>query len=352
MIRCIALLLLLVTSAQADALKVGFVDMPPFSWQQEDGTWTGVAVDLWTRTAESAGIAWTAVKADTPNGLVEQLAAGTIDVAATGLTVTAERARHVDFLPSFELNSVGIVSRPAEGLQFWHLLAGLTDAAFLGMSVLVVSLIVVFGVAIWLAERRGNPGEFGGGHHHGLGSGLWWSMVTMSTVGYGDKSPRTWAGRMIAGLWIVMALVLVSVFTGAAASVFTQRTSDTVAHTWSLKGRSVGALADGSTQSWLRTKGVKARGYPTSIEGVQAVQRGEIDVFAGDVSMLRWVLLEQYIDDLEVLDGLKQERLSLAIRPGLAQERDLTVHMLQVMASPAWADSLRAHGWPSSEMIH
>lgn len=351
MIRCIAFLLLLTTSVHADSLKVGFVDMPPFSWQNDAGHWTGVAVDLWTRTAEYSDLDWIPVKVDSPDSLVEQLSTGTIDVAAAALTVTPERAKVIDFMPAFEVSSVGHVAQPDGRLRFGVMLEALSDSAFLGLSLLVLGLALFFGVAIWLVERHKNAEEFGGDHHHGLGNGLWWSIVTMSTVGYGDKSPRTFLGRMIAGTWILLALILVSVFTGAAASAFSQRTANSIATTGALEGRSVGALEEGSTQRWLRSKGINAKGFSGPIEGIKAVKSGEIDAFAGEVSMLRWVILEEYIDDLEVLSGLRQERLAFAIRPGLPQERDLTVGLLTAMASPAWRELLRAHGWPAPVRI-
>ena len=52
-----------------------------------------------------------------------------------------------------------------------------------------------------------------------FGDSLWWAIVTASTVGYGDLSPETWQGRILAGLLIsVMVLVVIPLITAHFAS--------------------------------------------------------------------------------------------------------------------------------------
>jgi voltage-gated potassium channel len=52
-----------------------------------------------------------------------------------------------------------------------------------------------------------------------FGDALWWAIVTASTVGYGDISPESWQGRVLAGLLIsVMVLVVIPLITAHFAS--------------------------------------------------------------------------------------------------------------------------------------
>lgn len=52
-----------------------------------------------------------------------------------------------------------------------------------------------------------------------IGDSLWWAVVTASTVGYGDISPETWQGRVMAGLLIsIMVLIVVPLITAHFAS--------------------------------------------------------------------------------------------------------------------------------------
>ncbi len=51
------------------------------------------------------------------------------------------------------------------------------------------------------------------------GDAVWWAVVTASTVGYGDISPETWQGRLMAAVLIsVMVLVVVPLITAHFAS--------------------------------------------------------------------------------------------------------------------------------------
>lgn len=49
---------------------------------------------------------------------------------------------------------------------------------------------------------------------------VWWSLVTMTTVGYGDMYPLTGGGRLLAGFLMLSGIAVVSLFTATVSSVF------------------------------------------------------------------------------------------------------------------------------------
>ena len=51
--------------------------------------------------------------------------------------------------------------------------------------------------------------------------GFWWSFISMTTVGYGDKTPKSVAARLFSVAWIVMVVALFGIVTGEMASVLT-----------------------------------------------------------------------------------------------------------------------------------
>jgi ABC-type amino acid transport substrate-binding protein len=87
----------------------------------------------------------------------------------------------------------------------------------------MVVIILVFGTFLWLAERKHNRRQFRQSLL-GLFDGLWWSTVTMTTVGYGDKAPKTKLGRIIAMVWMFTAIIIISGFTATIASTLTVST--------------------------------------------------------------------------------------------------------------------------------
>jgi voltage-gated potassium channel len=53
-----------------------------------------------------------------------------------------------------------------------------------------------------------------------VADGVWWSMVTASTVGYGDISPRTGEGRVLAALLMLIGIGTIGMITGSIATYF------------------------------------------------------------------------------------------------------------------------------------
>lgn len=56
-----------------------------------------------------------------------------------------------------------------------------------------------------------------------FGEGLWWALVTVTTVGYGDVTPKTVAGRLVGAALMVGGLVSFSLVTATVASIFIER---------------------------------------------------------------------------------------------------------------------------------
>ncbi|MEE4023287.1 potassium channel family protein [Gordonia sp. PKS22-38] len=59
-----------------------------------------------------------------------------------------------------------------------------------------------------------------------FGDAVWWSMTTVTTVGYGDYSPITLTGRVIAGFLMLGGISVIGVVTATIASWIVQRVAD------------------------------------------------------------------------------------------------------------------------------
>src|SRR5258708_29393220 len=71
--------------------------------------------------------------------------------------------------------------------------------------------------AIYFAERGTND------QFKNLEDGLWWSVVTLTTIGYGDKYPITHTGRALAFVVVLVGIGLVRTVTGKIASALVDR---------------------------------------------------------------------------------------------------------------------------------
>ena len=97
---------------------------------------------------------------------------------------------------------------------FLSILRSFSESWLLYFSTLgALGLVVVLGgVALYLVEGRVNDRVVD------LSDGIWWALVTITTVGYGDISPVTSAGRLVASSIMVVGMFNLALFAGIVTS--------------------------------------------------------------------------------------------------------------------------------------
>jgi voltage-gated potassium channel len=82
------------------------------------------------------------------------------------------------------------------------------------IAVVTTSITVVAGLLMTVVDHGGFPS---------LGSGLWWAVQTVTTVGYGDHVPTTLGGQLLAALVMLLGIGFITVITAAITSSFISR---------------------------------------------------------------------------------------------------------------------------------
>lgn len=84
------------------------------------------------------------------------------------------------------------------------------------VTIALASFLLLFGAtALYLAEGDVQPDKFGS-----IPRALWWSIITLTTVGYGDVSPITPLGKFMASIVALAGIGLVAMPTGIMAAAF------------------------------------------------------------------------------------------------------------------------------------
>jgi voltage-gated potassium channel len=153
-------------------------------------------------------------------------------------------------------------------------LAGLqrviSDARSALLSVLLGFCIVLLLAAslAYLLERTAQPEVFGS-----IPAALWWAIVTLTTTGYGDVTPATPVGRVLAGFVMVSGILVFALWAGILATGFAEETRRReFLRTWDLVAKvpffhDIGASTIADVARLLRP-----RQYPA---GAIIVHRGE-----------------------------------------------------------------------------
>ena len=98
-------------------------------------------------------------------------------------------------------------------------LAASSRRAFVYLAVTTFSVAVVSGILVRILDE----GEF-----NSVGDGIWWAIVTISTVGYGDIVPTSGWGRLIGSLVLVFGVTFVAFLTATVTSLFVADTQEDI----------------------------------------------------------------------------------------------------------------------------
>lgn len=142
-------------------------------------------------------------------------------MAFSGITITADREKRVDFSQPFFDSGLSIAVRTESA-------SGLTGLYIIVLKVIGYSAILFFialtviAHIIWFIEKNDNdPKGFPTNYSKGISDAYWWSVVTMTTVGYGDKCPKKVSGRIIASIWMIIGIIWFAGFTATLSSALT-----------------------------------------------------------------------------------------------------------------------------------
>jgi voltage-gated potassium channel len=108
--------------------------------------------------------------------------------------------------------------RPGQGSLIERRVRRIVNArsATLGLAATFVLLALAGGLVI----RVTDPENFSS-----VGLGIWWALQTVTTVGYGDVVPTSFAGRVVGGIEMVLGVAFIAFVTAGVTSALIQRAS-------------------------------------------------------------------------------------------------------------------------------
>lgn len=252
-------------------LVVGIKPSPPFVVEARSataegggagaaqGSWTGVSIDLLDSLAEEIGFDYRLEPFGEKDlaGLLDAVETGRVDLGMAAISMTAEREVRLDFSHPYFAAALGIATRVEDRSAFSGLLRILFAPEVLQFLAGLFVVLTLVGVLAWGFERKRNQQQFGPRPMRGIGNGIWWSIVTMTTVGYGDKSPVTAAGRVLAVIWMFASIVLISTYTAIVASSLTaNQLRSPIDGPEDLMDAEVGAIAGTNSRDYLVGQGI------------------------------------------------------------------------------------------------
>ncbi len=321
-------------------LRVATREAAPFSYKV-NGEWTGIAIELWKEIAKEMGREFS-IQELSLKQIFEKLERGELDVAVGAISMTSDREASIDFSHAFFGTGLGIATRYNSDNSWSGLIGRFYSSEFLKAIGALILALFVAAFLVYLFERKKNAEEFGGTIPSGLGASFWWSAVTMTTVGYGDKAPKTIGGRIVGGLWMFTSVVIVSTFTASIASSLTvTRLVDNVRGPEDLAGVGVVTVTNSTSSRFLREQGIRHSQVDTIGEALERLENSKVNAVVYDRPVLRYLIGKNPDPTLMVLGhSLMRENYAFALRPNFPLREQINRHLLRITQSDSFRRSV------------
>jgi polar amino acid transport system substrate-binding protein len=287
--------------AYPDKLVVATMVLPPFLMKRTEGPWEGLSVELWQAVARELDNEYEWREYTRVESILEDIKTGEIDIVPA-MAITEAHEVLLDFSHQYFRSGLAIAiskEKSAPGLLRYAKRLVSNDIFVVVGGLLLLSLVA--GIIVWLFEGRRNR-EFDGGLVRGAGHGLWWAVVTLTTVGYGDKAPQTLGGRMTALIWMFTSIVLIAGFTAAITTTLTVgELGGKIRGLEDLPGIRVGAFAQAEGMSFLAENGITAQPYENVRDGLRALAQKKIEAFVFNEAVLKYTVNKEFSGVVTVL---------------------------------------------------
>ena len=280
--------------AMAAVLRIGVSGSPPFVMPRGEVT-QGISIQIWEEVASRLNEPFELVHQPNTEANLRALERGDLDLSIGPISITPDRLANprIDFTQPYFHGKEGLML-PVKAPGLWERFKPFFGWAALSSLGGLMILLFLVGNLIWLAERRRNVEHFPRHYLHGVGNGMWFALVTLTTVGYGDRSPTTKTGRMIAGVWMLMSLLALSSITAGLASAFTVSLSklepDAVRERSDLRGKTVSVVAGTTSKTWAKIYGARPKEASSLDQAIDLLAKGEVDAVLFDEAPLRYYL--------------------------------------------------------------
>ena len=319
-------------------ILVGVMNAPPFDMKTADGQWEGLSINLLRMIAKDLGLEFELQEYNSIGQMQYAIENREIDIVPT-VAVSVSREIILDFSnPYYRTGSAIAVSVESTDFHWFRLAERFFSSNFIKVMGYLALLLLFVGTVVWMFERRRNRDMFGEKPVEGIGHGVWWAVVTMTTVGYGDKAPSTMGGRTAAIVWMMVSIVLVSMLTASITTSLTiSELSGKVRGVGDLHSVRVGSIDNSTTLNVLVERGITVLPFANEQDGLQAIVDNQIDAFVYDQAVLKYLVSSQFPGQLRVLpDTFNPYYVSMGMPPDSPLRERINRSLLKVMATPDW----------------
>ena len=325
---------------EVESLRIAAYNVPPYAYEDSDGSMSGASVDLWRRVAGEMEWHYQLIPVSDMEAILSGLEQGRFDAAIGAITITPERAARVDFSYPAHRSGVAIALKKETGPMFALVSYGAAVSELAPLIVITLAMLILIGIAMWIVEQRAKLATQGSDSSVvSLRDGLYWAVVTMTTVGYGDKTPKTTLGRAVAALWMLSSLVLVSLL---STSLVSRLTADRVearnlATSIDLREKKLAAVAQSSGAEYLDELHLQYTKFKDLPQALDSLVNDQSNVVVNSVGALQYYVSLRYAKSLEIPQGLLAPGyMAIALPEHSLIKKPIDRALITITNTPEW----------------
>ena len=332
-------------SAAPRKILVGTIEAPPLYMKTPDGQWEGFSIDTWKGAAQNMGVLTEFREYVSLEPLLAAIKKGEIDVIPS-LPAELRYEVAMDLSQSYYKSGLAIAVPVGGASHKWmSIVANIFSTDILLALGFLMLVCLTAGIIVFSFERRRNREMFGDGAVKGIGHGIWWSIVTMTTVGYGDKAPKTGGGRIVATLWMLFSIVFIASFTAKiTASLTVDELQGKVRGFNDLYHARVGSIPQSEASFFLTKHGIAVMPFESVKEGLTDLANKKIDAFVFNELMLKYLVKSEFSGRVQVIPGIFDEYfVVIALKEKSPLREPINKALLKLMKTEKWSELMNRY---------
>ncbi|WNC70324.1 transporter substrate-binding domain-containing protein [Thalassotalea nanhaiensis] len=326
-------------------LRVGTMHSPPFAIKNPDNSWSGISVELWREIAIELNLKYEFEEHTLPE-LLQGVEQGNLDAAIAAITITEEREPLMDFTHPHHSTGFAIATLSDEQVNVWlSTFKQLFSWQFIQVVVSLFLLLFIVGWLMWLVEHKHKSKNEDTHTIEYISEGFWWAAATMTTVGYGDKTPMTKIGRAFGVIWMFTALMIVASFIAAFSSILTvQKINTNIQNLTDLNKLQIATLDGSTSEAFLQNNGYMIVTFADVKGGLQAITEGKVDAMVYDAPLLQYFVETEFKGEIEISPAtFERQDYGFALTQGSELREPLNRVLIRIVRNDSWREKLEKY---------
>jgi ABC-type amino acid transport substrate-binding protein len=333
-IKVVLLIFIAISTLYSNEIKVGVKVVEPFVFKGKNGFY-GYSIDILDEIAKETNSKFKIIEKKSIDSLLDSVKNKEVDFAIAAITINSQRREYLEFSYPYFRSGLEVASKNSESSS--NILSTITNIIFSKIFLYAITIfsiiIIIVSHIIWWEESKSNGNSFSQNYKEGIFDAIYWAIITVTTVGYGDKVTKSRLGKFTTIIWVVFGYFLFAYFTASVTTASTLATlNSNITSIKDLRGKRVATIKNSSADEYLKRVKIVPTYIKNTQDGYNLIKSNRIDAVVYDAPILKYQLKNS--SDI-VLSGkiFNDEYYGIAFNESSTYKKDIDLALLRIIES-------------------